>query len=121
MIEGLLISWGIKGAWSAFGPVLEDFAKSIAEDAAKSYVGKCFGSVLSPLNKKPLTKAAGLAVKELLKLLEDELLDAELETRELEGAWRGVLPEDASREGHFWSFSLPESGVEPLLRALTSE
>uniref|UniRef100_UPI0040575CFD NACHT domain-containing protein n=1 Tax=Candidatus Electrothrix sp. TaxID=2170559 RepID=UPI0040575CFD len=84
MIEGVLISWGATAAWSVFGPVLENIAQGVAKDAAKSYVGKCFGSVLSPLNRKPLTKATGLAVKELLKLLEDELLDAELETRELE-------------------------------------
>lgn len=84
MIEGLLVSWGATAAWSAFGPVLENLAQDIAKDAAKSYVGKCFGSVLSPLNRKPLTKAIGSAIKELLKLLEDELLDAELETYELE-------------------------------------
>ena len=41
-----------------------------------------------------------------------------LETRELDGPWRKAFPADASREGQFWSFSLPESGVEPLLRAL---
>lgn len=90
MIEGLLASWGAAAAWSVFGPVLENIAQAVAEDAAKSYVGKCFGNVFSPLNRKPLTKATGLAVKELLKLLEDELLDAELETRELE-AMRDVV------------------------------
>lgn len=41
-----------------------------------------------------------------------------LETRAGEGAWRAALPADARREGAFWHFSLPESGVEPLLRAL---
>lgn len=41
-----------------------------------------------------------------------------LETREAEGLWRGALPSDARKEGRFWHFSLPESGVEPLLRAL---
>ena len=41
-----------------------------------------------------------------------------LETRAQDGAWRGALPDDARREGNFWYFSLPESGVEPLLRAL---
>jgi ABC-2 type transport system ATP-binding protein len=41
-----------------------------------------------------------------------------LETRAQEGLWRGALPADARREGNFWLFSLPESGVEPLLRAL---
>ena len=41
-----------------------------------------------------------------------------LETRERDGRWRTALPEDARREGDFWYFSLPESGIETLLRAL---
>ena len=41
-----------------------------------------------------------------------------LETRETTGPWRAALPEDARHEGAFWFFSLPESGIEPLLRAL---
>lgn len=41
-----------------------------------------------------------------------------LETRATDGAWRAALPADARNEGAFWHFSLPGSGVEPLLRAL---
>ncbi|MED5547629.1 MAG: ATP-binding cassette domain-containing protein [Pseudomonadota bacterium] len=41
-----------------------------------------------------------------------------LETRAREGAWHAALPQDARREGRFWYFPLPESGIEPLLRAL---
>ena len=41
-----------------------------------------------------------------------------LETRASDGAWRSALPADARREGQHWHFSLPESGIEPLLRAL---
>jgi ABC-2 type transport system ATP-binding protein len=41
-----------------------------------------------------------------------------LETRAADGAWRGALPGDARHEGNFWYFSLPETGIEPLLRAL---
>jgi len=41
-----------------------------------------------------------------------------LETRAADGPWRAALPVDARREGAFWHFTLPESGVEPLLRAL---
>ncbi|PEQ12293.1 ABC transporter ATP-binding protein [Novosphingobium sp. PC22D] len=41
-----------------------------------------------------------------------------LETRRHEGAWRAALPCDARREGDIWYFSLPEGGIEPLLRAL---
>ena len=41
-----------------------------------------------------------------------------LETRAREGAWLGALPKDARRDGDFFSFALPESGVEPLLKSL---
>jgi ABC-2 type transport system ATP-binding protein len=41
-----------------------------------------------------------------------------LETRMREGRWLEALPRDVRREGDFWHFSLPESGIEPLLRAL---
>ena len=41
-----------------------------------------------------------------------------LETRVADGLWRNALPADARHEGNFWHFSLPESGIEPLLRAL---
>ena len=41
-----------------------------------------------------------------------------LETRNPDGPWREALPSEARREGSFWYFPLPESGVEPLLRAL---
>ncbi|MFV0644587.1 MAG: ABC transporter ATP-binding protein [Sphingomonadaceae bacterium] len=41
-----------------------------------------------------------------------------LETLAETGAWRSALPDDARKLGRFWNFALPESGVEPLLRAL---
>ncbi len=41
-----------------------------------------------------------------------------LETRVLDGPWRQALPADAAMRGNCWFFSLPDSGVEPLLRAL---
>ena len=41
-----------------------------------------------------------------------------LETRAADGLWRKALPADARHEGNFWFFSLPETGIEPLLRAL---
>jgi len=41
-----------------------------------------------------------------------------LETRHADGPWRAALPHDARHEGQFWYFSLPPSGIEPLLRAL---
>jgi ABC-2 type transport system ATP-binding protein len=41
-----------------------------------------------------------------------------LETRAQDGLWRQALPLDVRHEGNFWHFSLPETGLEPLLRAL---
>ena len=41
-----------------------------------------------------------------------------LETRNLDGPWRSAIPADCKPLGHNWHFTLPESGVEPLLRAL---
>ena len=41
-----------------------------------------------------------------------------LETRRHDGPWRAALPPTTRLEGQFWQFPLPESGVEPLLRAL---
>jgi ABC-2 type transport system ATP-binding protein len=41
-----------------------------------------------------------------------------LETAAADGPWRAALPADARHEGKYWLFSLPESGIEPLLRAL---
>ncbi len=41
-----------------------------------------------------------------------------LETSASDGPWRDALPESARRVGKFWFFPLPESGIEPLLRAL---
>ncbi len=41
-----------------------------------------------------------------------------LETRAQDGPWRQALPANARHEGKFWLFSLPETGIEPLLRAL---
>ncbi|MDZ7588189.1 MAG: ATP-binding cassette domain-containing protein [Parasphingorhabdus sp.] len=41
-----------------------------------------------------------------------------LETRTLDGPWRHAIPAECEPVGHFWHFTLPESGVEPLLKAL---
>ena len=41
-----------------------------------------------------------------------------LRTRSDDGPWRSAIPDDARREGSEWVFELPESGPEPLLKAL---
>jgi ABC-2 type transport system ATP-binding protein len=41
-----------------------------------------------------------------------------LRTRSDTGPWRSAIPVDARREGREWIFELPQSGPEPLLKAL---
>jgi ABC-2 type transport system ATP-binding protein len=41
-----------------------------------------------------------------------------LKTRAADGAWCSALPASARRTGGSWQFELPESGPEPLLKAL---
>jgi len=41
-----------------------------------------------------------------------------LRTRASDGAWRAALPADARCEEGIWHFELPQSGIEPLLKAL---
>ena len=41
-----------------------------------------------------------------------------LETKNESGAWRNALPASATRDGDAWIFEVPDTGIEPLLRAL---
>ena len=41
-----------------------------------------------------------------------------LKTRAEDGPWRAAIPENARRAGAEWTFELPPSGAEPLLKAL---
>ncbi len=41
-----------------------------------------------------------------------------LKTRKADGAWRSALPEHARVEDDHWTFELPRTGIEPLLKAL---
>jgi ABC-2 type transport system ATP-binding protein len=41
-----------------------------------------------------------------------------LKTRAADGKWRSALPKDAALDDDRWTFELPKTGIEPLLRAL---
>ncbi len=41
-----------------------------------------------------------------------------LKTRAADGKWRSALPKDAALEDGHWTFELPKTGIEPLLKAL---
>jgi len=53
---------------------LGGLGESCRQGRRKSYVGQCFKNVFSVIHKKPLTRATGLALKELLELIQDELM-----------------------------------------------
>ncbi|MEM8643138.1 MAG: HEAT repeat domain-containing protein [Cyanobacteria bacterium P01_G01_bin.54] len=79
----LLALWGVgKATWSVFRPILEDLAKDVAKDTATSYVGQCFEKLFSVIYREPLTRATGQALKELLELIDNELIRAEIEDDE---------------------------------------
>lgn len=61
-------------------------AKDVTQDAAKSYVEQCFKNVSSVIHSKPLTRATGLALKELLELIHDELMVGGIDEQPL-SAW----------------------------------
>jgi hypothetical protein len=112
-----LVVWGVgQAAWSVFRPILEDLAKDVAEDAAKSYVGQCFKNVFSIIHREPLTKATGLALKELLELIESELVRADIDDAELRG-WindvRGFVKHDGVRDAIASLFLEPDYNLDP--------
>ena len=82
-MESWLAVWGVGATSFVFRPILEDLAKDVATNAAKSYVGQCFKSVFSVIHRDPLTRATGLALKELLELIESELIRADIDDDEL--------------------------------------
>ncbi|MEL7086584.1 MAG: NACHT domain-containing protein, partial [Cyanobacteria bacterium J06597_1] len=114
MVDWLAI-WGVS-ALSVFRPILEDIAKDVAKDAAKSYVAQCFKNVFSVIYKEPLTKATGQALKELLQLIEDELIRADIEG-ELLQSWvndvRRFVKQESVRDAIAALFLQPDYHLDP--------
>ena len=88
MIESLAILGLAKITETVFTPILKDIAKETAVNVSASYIGKAFEKVFSVVNKGALTKATGRSLKELLDLIENELLDADYSDDEL----RSMIP-----------------------------
>jgi len=116
-----LAVWGVASVVGfVFKPILGDFAKDVVKDVAKDYVKGCFGSVFSSLRKEPLQRALGKALRELLALLQDELLDGGLTEDDLK-TWipvvkqltRSELVQQAIRQ----AFTESDSAVDPALLA----
>lgn len=97
-IEWLAV-WGVSQvAGKLVWPVLEEFANDVVNDSAKDYVKGCFGNVFSPLHKDALQKALGKALAELLKQVQEGLLDTGL-TPEQAAAWVKDAKRFARSEG----------------------
>lgn len=69
-----------------FKPVLEDLAKDAVKDVVKDKIKASFGSVFRAVGKDTLTRAYGRAVKELLQLIQDELIANEVPETQV-AAW----------------------------------
>lgn len=116
MVDWLIV-WGVgQATWSVFRPILEDLAKAVAQDAAQSYVGQCFKHVFSVIYREPLTKATGRALKELLELVEGELIRADIEEAELRewlGDVRQFIQHDNVRQAIASLFLQPDYYLDP--------
>jgi len=116
-----LALWGVgQATWFVFRPILEDLAKDVAKDISKSYVKSCFKGVFSALYRKPLAVATGRALKELLELIQNELLDADLSRDDL-ADWiddvRRLTEDDEVRAAIGSQFLDPDHRLDPALFA----
>jgi ABC-2 type transport system ATP-binding protein len=99
-LEGLIRSLAAKGTTVIFSTHVIAHAERLCEQVAIIAGGKVpyAGSVDAARDSIPA--------------------QVRLETASNGGPWRDALPPATRREGKFWYFPLPESGIEPLLRAL---
>jgi predicted NACHT family NTPase len=76
----LLVLWGVTQAVGfVFKPILEELAKDAAKDYVKDFFKSCLSNVLRLSEKEPLQIATGKAITEFLKLIQQELEDADLD------------------------------------------
>lgn len=75
-----LALWGVTQAVGfVFQPILEDLAKDAAKDYVKDFFKSCLSNVLRFPKKEPIQIATGKAITEFLKLIQQELEDADLD------------------------------------------
>ncbi|WP_020393506.1 HEAT repeat domain-containing protein, partial [Thiolinea disciformis] len=80
----LLVSGALLLAKPILEEFLKDFGNDLAKDAGKSTLGKIYKTTFSKLKREPLLKATGLALKEFLELMENELLDNEVSEKDIQ-------------------------------------
>src|SRR5262249_43785693 len=82
-----LLVWGVtKASGLLVNAVLGDLAQDVAKDKAKDYIKGCFGSVFKADHKDTLQRTMGIALRELVQPIEDELLDTGLTDEQVQ-AW----------------------------------
>jgi hypothetical protein len=116
----LFTSLGVSSAIAFFQPILIDLAADVAKDGAKNYVTQAFVNVFSGIHKDALTRATGQALKELLELIENELLGAGLEEPEIHTLMPAVkrfIHHDAVRSSLEPLFLDPDYKLDPKLFA----
>ena len=75
-----LVLWGVTQAVGfVFKPILEDLAKDAAKDYVKDFFKSCLSNVLRFPKQEPIQIATGKAITEFLKLIQQELEDADLD------------------------------------------
>ncbi len=79
MIDWLVV-WGVTQAVGfVFKPILEELAKDAAKDYVKDFFKSCLSNVLRFPKQEPIQIATGKAITEFLKLIQQELEDADLD------------------------------------------
>jgi predicted NACHT family NTPase len=75
-----LALWGVTQAVGfLFKPILEELVKDAAKDYVKDFFKSCLSNVLRLPQKEPIQIATGKAITEFLKLIQQELEDADLD------------------------------------------
>jgi predicted NACHT family NTPase len=75
-----LVLWGVTQAVGfVFKPILEELVKDAAKDYVKDFFKSCLSNVLRFPKQEPLQIATGKAITEFLKLIQQELEDADLD------------------------------------------
>ncbi|MGB3532569.1 MAG: HEAT repeat domain-containing protein [Microcoleaceae cyanobacterium] len=75
-----LALWGVNQAVGfVFKPILEELAKDAAKDYVKDFFKSCLSNILRLPQKEPIQIATGKAITEFLKLIQQELEDADLD------------------------------------------
>ncbi|MBK9315531.1 MAG: NACHT domain-containing protein [Acidobacteria bacterium] len=114
-----LFIWGVTQATGfMFKPILEEFAKDVVKGKAEDYVKGCFGRVFNSHWKDAFQRILGKALRELLQLVQDELLDCGVPETDLKN-WivtlKSFIQSEGVQKAIRFAFNKSDSGIDPLL------